>query len=500
MDQCWVRNSSLVKDGVLVHAVRVGERNYAYDAYSGRVFECHPVGWDILNALALRSKVARENSLTQLIALHGEAAVESCLSDFGKRKEAGGLFGPGPERFHIKPLKGPSPGRPCLTLEMTEGCNLRCSYCVFAGGYESERGHSSQHLAEQAALKAIDDFFATLPEGPAPNLAFYGGEPLLRFEVIKSCMAHARAGRPDCGFNVATNGVLLDLPTFRWLRDYETEIFVSLDGPKEIQDRQRRTVADEGSFDKLSSALRAAAAEDPGFFRSHVRLQLTLRDAKDIPILSEFFRKDPFFHGIPILIHLEREAGRKADDLAWERFTELPEVVEALARYKAAILAGDLGPATFEHSLFAGDLLRLLIGPGAPIEKDFRIKGPCEPGTKRLFLTARGGYTICEKTGRLPVVGTLEGGMDRAALDKMEDSYLGTCGPCRNCWALRLCSLCYVHCYNDRQEIDRAMKAGFCARTRDRFDAILRLYLEVLDADPGAFARLEPSFFTPEFL
>ena len=77
-----------------------------------------------------------------------------------------------------------------LIIELTEQCNLRCSYCVFDDNYENERSHSSKKISIDLAKKSIDDFLTRTSD--EAYIIFYGGEPLLEFKIIKELTDYAK--------------------------------------------------------------------------------------------------------------------------------------------------------------------------------------------------------------------------------------------------------------------------------------------------------------------
>ena len=92
-----------------------------------------------------------------------------------------------------------------LVLNITESCNLKCSYCMFSGNYESERKHNSSEMSFETAKKAIDLF---IPNATDPTLiSFYGGEPLNNMKLIKKVQAYTKKGYPSkkVSFSMTSN-------------------------------------------------------------------------------------------------------------------------------------------------------------------------------------------------------------------------------------------------------------------------------------------------------
>jgi uncharacterized protein len=137
-----------------------------------------------------------------------------------------------------------------LVLLITQTCNLKCSYC-FAEAYMGS--HSENRVMSPAtACAAIEK---VLKSGPrVPEILFCGGEPLIGFATIKEtvqaceeyCAAH-QAGSP--AFAITTNGTLIDREVIEFLQRHRFSVTISLDGPRHINDKQRRFLSGKGTYD-----------------------------------------------------------------------------------------------------------------------------------------------------------------------------------------------------------------------------------------------------------
>jgi uncharacterized protein len=143
-----------------------------------------------------------------------------------------------------------------LILNVTEDCNFRCKYCTYSEYYEYTRPRSEKCMVFSVAKKAIDQFIMLLKEGQRfnplrePSIGFYGGEPLLNFDLIKDCIEYVETIDDDFGiiYNITTNGSLLDKHKADWLMEHDFTIAVSLDGPEEEHDRNRIYSDGKGTF------------------------------------------------------------------------------------------------------------------------------------------------------------------------------------------------------------------------------------------------------------
>lgn len=133
--------------------------------------------------------------------------------------------------------------RRMLIIELTQRCNLRCEYCCYGEHYSHPqlRRHGCDTISFDTAKKAVEEFIFHEPQNGL--VAFYGGEPLLEFELLKEIVffAEGLAGKHslDLGFSTTTNGTLLTDEKIHFFVEHDFMVFVSLDGTKASHDRYR---------------------------------------------------------------------------------------------------------------------------------------------------------------------------------------------------------------------------------------------------------------------
>jgi uncharacterized protein len=151
----------------------------------------------------------------------------------------------------------------CLELLVAQRCNLACTYCYGDGG----RYGVESRMDERTATAAVDWLVQQSGHARDLELHFFGGEPLLEPDVIRRTVSYAIAIEEQSGkrfhFSVTTNATLLDGPTLDFLGQHGFHVVVSLDGPREIHDAQRRAKDGSGSFDRAAAGARALLARQP---------------------------------------------------------------------------------------------------------------------------------------------------------------------------------------------------------------------------------------------
>lgn len=200
-----------------------------------------------------------------------------------------------------------------LVLQVTQNCNLRCDYCVYSGKYIT-RGHTNKRMNYETAKKAIDFLKEHSVEKERVIIGFYGGEPLLEFELIKKCVKYARKelkGK-QINFALTTNATLLNDEIINYFIEHSFIVTVSIDGPKEMHDDERRFAKNnKGSFDIVMNNIRKIREKDEEYFNSFVRVNAVLLTDKSFRCVDQFFRGDEVFENIGISAHLVSDAFSK---------------------------------------------------------------------------------------------------------------------------------------------------------------------------------------------
>jgi uncharacterized protein len=144
-----------------------------------------------------------------------------------------------------------------LTLSLTHRCNLACRYCY--------AGHSAKpDMPLQTARRSIDTALLMSREGEKLELALFGGEPLLRFDLVREITDYAQqrttaAGLP-LSIGITTNGTLVSAPVLDYVDEHGISLCFSLDGPPDVHDRNRLFQNGQGSFTQVRRGLEQALA------------------------------------------------------------------------------------------------------------------------------------------------------------------------------------------------------------------------------------------------
>lgn len=138
-----------------------------------------------------------------------------------------------------------------IALFVTQSCNLKCVYCYGEGGEYGSGGS----MEEKTAYQAVDWLIEQSGKVKKINISFFGGEPFLNFSLIKKVVEYAEtrviALEKEVGFNVTTNGTLLDDEKITFIKEHNIKVMISIDGPREIHDMQRPFANGKGSYDTI---------------------------------------------------------------------------------------------------------------------------------------------------------------------------------------------------------------------------------------------------------
>ncbi len=248
----------------MVHLYKQNGYNIVLDVFSGSVYSVDEVAYDVID---LYEKLTPDEIICRLVDKYRdnpditEAELRECLDDVEELKKAGKLFSQDSYAGMAFDFKKRSNEIKALCLHVAHSCNLNCSYCFASQGkYHGERALMSYEVGR----RAID--FLVEHSGNRRNLEvdFFGGEPLLNWEVVKSLVAYARSieemNRKRFRFTLTTNGVLVNDEVIDFCNREMHNVVMSLDGRREVHDRFRRDLSGRGSYDVVVPKFQKFAA------------------------------------------------------------------------------------------------------------------------------------------------------------------------------------------------------------------------------------------------
>lgn len=340
-----------------------------------------------------------------------------------------------------------------ITLALTEQCNLRCQYC----GYMTKYLDHSYHLKEmpkEIALKAIDFLMKNSEESDVCNIGFYGGEPLLRLDLIKECIAYVKDKYPfrQPTYNITTNATLLNEEIADFLIENDIKITISLDGPKKNQNKYRVDGNGNASYEKALWNIKALCRKNPKYFKESVTYNVVMYNGANKELFESL---DGLWKADVTLIDLfETEYFKQVKDKS-----DVPERNEQFdARAYDFAYRSTLTNMKKYHNAFNASEVGSTIFPG----------GFCIPGVRKNFVTTDGKIIICEKVDEceeLFEIGDVYTGIDMEKIKRLIDKTVECLSKCKHCWAARFCNICFMdllkvgneYCKNSRKNVENEL-------------------------------------------
>lgn len=240
----------------MLHQYKSGGMNIVLDTCSGSVHVVDEVAYDIISMYKDHSKDEIVSTIMNKYSDRDDVTEEDiriCIDDVRALEESGQLFTPDTYEPMAQTFKERSGNViKALCLHIAHTCNLNCSYCFASQGkYNGERAVMSFEVGKQA----LDFLIAN--SGTRHNLEvdFFGGEPLMNWQVVKDLVLYARSiekqHNKNFRFTLTTNGILIDDDVIDFCNKEMSNVVLSLDGRKEVHDRYRVDYAGNGSWEKV---------------------------------------------------------------------------------------------------------------------------------------------------------------------------------------------------------------------------------------------------------
>ena len=455
------------------HVVRLKDRALLFHVPTSALFELDELGQAVIEE-------AREGRAPDTLAgRFGPAEVRACIERLTQLKVLEGSVGapvnPAVPDIHSYPLS-------TIVLNVNTGCNLSCRYCYKEDLAVPARG---ERMSFEVARQSVDLLLKQSAGRKRIGVVFFGGEPLTNVPLIRQVVDYAKplaqAQGQSVDFSLTTNATLLTPELIGWFDAERFGLSVSIDGPKVIHDRNRRSVGGRGTYEVVSRKVRLLLER----YRSRpVGARVTLTGGTtEVEAIHAHLKGELGFHEVG---YAPVTAG-DAPGLALSA-EELNAVYLAFERMGQAYLTEALAGRNTGFS----NLHQLM----TDLHEGRRKSLPCGAGVGMLAVDKSGGLNLCHRfTGsQLPTFGSVTEGIAgerlgtflRQAADR-EGTHCATC---------RIRNLCAGGCYHEsytRYGDPHHRTYHYCSLLRRWVDFGIRIYSEIVAVNPRFLsAHIEP--------
>lgn len=363
-------------------------------------------------------------------------------------------------------------------IEITQRCNLACKYCTFGGGFSDHRVLTNCTMSDDLLRACIQSGFEYGAQLDEIGFGFYGGEPLCAFELLKMAVAFANQLAANTGkrlrFSITTNATLMDERKARFLRDEDFTVLVSLDGPQYMHDRYRVFRNGLGSYQATLKGLRTLLEVYPPEQHEKIGLSMVVPSSGWIRYLRQLWGDEPW---LPKTLRANANLMNVPDGMELPKPPPAPDSTSIKAEWIASLTEERAEKTRLAWSSYDSPLAQLHQRPVfSGYRRTFYPNGCCIPGTRKIYVTVDGDYQICERVHGAPTIGTVRGGVDLEQIRAIVQEYCDSSfADCRECWAVSLCSMCFLHAYQNGK-FSMEKKREYCTSTRDSRAARLSLY------------------------
>lgn len=456
----------------MVHQYKNNGLNIVLDVNSGSVHVVDDMAYDLIAILneAVKNgewdndrlqEIARKGAARSVWAEHSELA--ETISEILELKEAGALFAKDIYENYIQDFKKRQTVVKALCLHIAHDCNLACKYCFAEEGeYHGRRALMSFEVGK----KALD--FLVANSGSRVNLEvdFFGGEPLMNWQVVKDLVAYGRSleapHHKKFRFTLTTNGVLLNDDILAFANQEMANIVLSIDGRKEVHDFMRPHRGGQGSYEEIVPKFQKVA-ETRKQMNYYVRGTFThhnLDFAEDVLHLADLGFSQISVE--PVVAEETEEYALKPEDV--------PAILEEYDRLAQELIARKEAGKGVNFFHFMIDL------SGGPCVAK-RLSG-CGSGTEYLAVTPWGDFYPCHQFvgNEEYLMGNVEEGITRTDIrDEFKLCNVYAKDKCKDCFAKFYCSGgCAANSYHFHGNINDVYDLG-CQLQRKRVECAIMI-------------------------
>ena len=450
----------------LIHKYVFRDEPIVMDINSGAVHVVDPVVFDALDHITDR-QYDRAAVIQALRNRYPIQEIEDALADINELIGQGMLFAE--DEADLSLFDRRQSVIKAMCLHVAHDCNIRCEYCFGdTGAFQGDRCL----LSLETGKKAID--FLIRESGARHNLEidFFGGEPLLNFEIVKQLVEYGRSVEKEhhknIRFTITTNGVLLDDEKIDYINENMVNVILSIDGRPEVNDRMRHTVNGKGTYDIITRNYKNFIQKrgDRQYYVRGTFTRYNLDFASDVKhLLEEGFGN----------VSVEPVVAPEEYDYSI-RESDLDSILKEYDRLADMYLDAAMQDQPFRFFHFNVDL-----DQGPCLIK--RVSG-CGAGTEYVAVSPEGDIYPChqfvgEEKFRLGNVQDRD--FENHLFEDFNRAHIYNQDDCRECWAKFYCSGgCHANAYHANGDLMKPYRIA-CAMERKRLECAIGIQAYLAD-------------------
>lgn len=444
----------------MVHQYKNNGYNIVLDVNSGAIHVVDDVTYDVIELFEDNS--AKE-IIEKLVDRYPQTEIEEAIQEVNELKDNEELFTEDTYKERIIDFKKRQTVVKALCLHIAHDCNLACRYCFAEEGeYHGRRALMSYETGKQA----LDFLIANSGSRRNLEVDFFGGEPLMNWDVVKQLVAYGREQEKlhdkHFRFTLTTNGVLLNDEIMEFANKEMDNVVLSIDGRKEVHDRMRPFRKGAGSYDLIVPKFQkfAESRHQDKYYVRGTYTHFNTDFSKDVLHLADLGFKQ---------ISVEPVVAQPTDEYALKE-SDLPVLFDEYDRLAAEMVKRNKAGNGFNFFHFMIDL-----NGGPCVAK--RLSG-CGSGTEYLAVTPWGDLYPCHQfVGQDDfLMGNVDDGIVKPEIaDDFRSCNVYSKDKCRNCFAKFYCSGgCMANSYNFHGTIHDTYEIG-CEMQRKRVECAIMM-------------------------
>lgn len=458
------------------HRIEAAGKPFVYLVPSGALFEIDSTADAILTTLSSGPR-SRDEVVAALAGQYGDTVVSETIGELLQLQALGEVTPKPVVARKFIPLK-PIPLQ-SLVLNVTNQCNLACTYCYEYGEdkiVDTENGKKPKFMTEETAREAVDFMFKEAGDSPTAHITFFGGETLLNFPVLKKTVAYARRRAAELGkqldFSLTTNATLLKPEVIDFIVENRIAVTVSIDGPPKLQDKFRVFHNGKGSYDIVAPRIKDLIAKH----RTRpigARVTLT-KQTLDVKSIYKHLTEEMGFYEVgfaPVT-----NSGTVDYSISGEGFNDM------LGQFTE--LAEEFLQAALENRHHGFSNIRETIGE---LHKGVSKAYPCGAGVGLVGVATDGDVNLCHRFAGSDdhKLGHVRDGINKdIQADFLQKHHIDNKTECSTCWARPVCSGGCYHEAHLRFADTTSPVLHYCDWIRGWTEVCLRVYAEISVRNP----------------